>query len=235
MITRGLLNGLNWSNMIVAGGAVLSSLLPDCIVPIVPVDEIIQRRPPHNLFGLQPSDPPVTFSSSPAIKANKAAAAAAAARTAAGPTASSTSSSSSSLSLESTNNETDKAKDKLKSTSDELNTEQGRSKRARTNTVHNKDDRSDEGMYGGYVSGANGFHTTDIDIFIYGLTPSEATKKMKEILHVIKRNGGNNDDILVSPYSVTILGNYPNRHCQVCFISYVIFTFEANSDGIWFA
>ena len=65
------------------------------------------------------------------------------------------------------------------------------------------------------VTGANGFHTTDIDIFIVGLSAEEATTKMITILETIKRNGGGQGDILISPYSITILGHYPNRHCQV--------------------
>jgi hypothetical protein len=159
---------MNWSNMIVAGGIVLSSLLPNCIIPLSHKEK--------------------------------------------------------------------KEENKNKNTGEA----------PKSDLV---DDKKHEVKY---VSGANGFHTTDIDLFIIGLTPSQATKKMKEIIDVIKTNvrkqshhnasiststhvttttaeskskldneginvnvDDDDVDLLVSPYSITILGHYPNRHVQV--------------------
>uniref|UniRef100_A0A6B2KWG6 Poly [ADP-ribose] polymerase n=1 Tax=Arcella intermedia TaxID=1963864 RepID=A0A6B2KWG6_9EUKA len=59
------------------------------------------------------------------------------------------------------------------------------------------------------------FADSDIDIFIYGLTPEEATNKMEEIFYVIQSNTNASGEIIRSRNAVTIVGQYPIRHIQI--------------------
>merc|ERR1712137_586980 len=61
----------------------------------------------------------------------------------------------------------------------------------------------------------NPFHSADIDIFLYGLTPSQANQKLKDIYQVVKRNSGNSGSVIRTQHAVTILGEYPYRHTQI--------------------
>jgi len=66
------------------------------------------------------------------------------------------------------------------------------------------------------ILGANGFHDSDIDVFIYGLSPEAATQKLKLILdHFSSKMPLCKHDVLVSDHSVTLLGFYPFRHVQI--------------------
>jgi len=80
------------------------------------------------------------------------------------------------------------------------------------------------------LPGFNGFGSSDIDLFVYGLEPAEATRKLHSVLaHLAKRMPECKSDILVrlnalsnphnsfqvSPYSVTLVGLFPHRHVQV--------------------
>jgi hypothetical protein len=58
------------------------------------------------------------------------------------------------------------------------------------------------------------FHNSDIDVFVYGLSAEEATKKIFEVCNVINKNTGGGGHVLVSQHSVTLLGIYPFRHVQ---------------------
>ncbi|KAI9760700.1 MAG: hypothetical protein M1840_002348 [Geoglossum simile] len=58
----------------------------------------------------------------------------------------------------------------------------------------------------------------DIDMYIYGLTPSEANEKLKEVYRVWARNlHPNNEQKLVVKNSktITFLASYPNRRVQI--------------------
>jgi hypothetical protein len=50
-------------------------------------------------------------------------------------------------------------------------------------------------------------------VFIYGLSPEAASKKIKEVISTIVSNTGSGH-IIVSNHSVTLLGAYPFRHIQ---------------------
>lgn len=58
------------------------------------------------------------------------------------------------------------------------------------------------------------FHNTDIDVFIYGLSPEAASKKILAVCEQINKNSKGGGHILVSQHSVTLLGLYPTRHIQ---------------------
>ncbi|KAH0547746.1 hypothetical protein FGG08_000003 [Glutinoglossum americanum] len=58
----------------------------------------------------------------------------------------------------------------------------------------------------------------DIDLYIYGLTPSEATEKVKEIYEVWARNlppSGHQNLVIKNAKTITFLSDYPNRRIQV--------------------
>ena len=59
-----------------------------------------------------------------------------------------------------------------------------------------------------------GFHNADIDIFIHGLNPEEATKKIFDVCEKINKNVSGCGKVLISQQSVTLLGLYPVRHVQ---------------------
>ncbi|KYQ89839.1 hypothetical protein DLAC_09816 [Tieghemostelium lacteum] len=60
----------------------------------------------------------------------------------------------------------------------------------------------------------NAFQNSDIDIFLYGLTETQATDKLKEILTFIQ-NKSPNTTIARTKYAVTFLNEYPYRNVQV--------------------
>ena len=65
------------------------------------------------------------------------------------------------------------------------------------------------------VIGGNGFHRSDIDVFVYGLSPEESSKKIQQVIsHIVTVMGGGEGHILVSGHSVTLLGVFPSRHVQ---------------------
>lgn len=66
------------------------------------------------------------------------------------------------------------------------------------------------------VIAANGFHNTDIDLFIYGLSTEDAFQKVQQILETLQKNTKQNvSHILVSSHSITVIGIYPYRHIQI--------------------
>ncbi len=177
LFTQGVFEGMDWSNVCVAGGAVLSCLMPHCTV----------AAPAAN------SDQKQQSATAPA---------AAAAATAAASTV--------------------------------LGAASGQPP---------------------LIAGANGAHASDLDLFVYGLNPEQATKKLTQLLAFFAQrmraapapavassaagaaaSGGaapmqvddgasssasSGADILVSPYSVTLLGLYPFRHVQIVLRCYV--------------
>lgn len=59
-------------------------------------------------------------------------------------------------------------------------------------------------------------NSSDIDLFLYGLTPSEANEKVKHIVDVVERNSGNGQAAIVrTQHALTIIGDYPRRHVQI--------------------
>lgn len=60
---------------------------------------------------------------------------------------------------------------------------------------------------------------SDVDLFLYGLTPAEAVKKIIQIERAVK------DSLLVeattirTKYAITIVSQYPTRHVQVSFLA----------------
>lgn len=60
------------------------------------------------------------------------------------------------------------------------------------------------------------FNGSDIDLFLYDLTPEAANEKIKEIHAVVTRNSnGKPPHIIRTRYAITILGDYPLRHIQI--------------------
>jgi hypothetical protein len=59
-----------------------------------------------------------------------------------------------------------------------------------------------------------GFYNTDIDLFLWGLSPRAAFRKLQRILAFFRRRTGRRD-VLVSPHAVTLLGVYPHRQIQI--------------------
>jgi hypothetical protein len=59
-------------------------------------------------------------------------------------------------------------------------------------------------------------NAADIDMFLYGLTAEQATRKVEEIYNVISRNTMNQScAVLRTANAITILGQYPYRHTQI--------------------
>jgi hypothetical protein len=257
MYTRGLLRGIDWSNMIVAGGAVLSCVLPDCIVtqslPPLPTVAPAKTAVTANKAATDKSDEPVSWSSVPSAKRDAAMAINQMAVIAATPplplssTTSTTPSvasiasftpapittSSEFISVTTTTTPTSTTGSSHSSSGSVSVSHDTTTTRKRVRDDNDNDDnikdekssadvvmapesiiskpKSDEKNVNGsaspsvatatteYVVGANGFHTSDIDIFIVGLTPAQATAKMITILSTIQRNTGSHGDILVSP------------------------------------
>lgn len=59
------------------------------------------------------------------------------------------------------------------------------------------------------------FKDSDIDIFVYGLTPEKALEKVEEIFFKIQANTNASGEIVRTKNSVTIIGQYPVRHVQI--------------------
>eukprot|EP01125_Pyxidicula_operculata_P005044 TRINITY_DN1852_c3_g2_i1.p1 TRINITY_DN1852_c3_g2~~TRINITY_DN1852_c3_g2_i1.p1 ORF type:complete len:1923 (-),score=635.24 TRINITY_DN1852_c3_g2_i1:335-6103(-) len=62
---------------------------------------------------------------------------------------------------------------------------------------------------------AKSFKDSDIDIFVYGLTPEEATNKMEQIFFQVQANTNASCEIVRTTNAVTIVGQYPIRHIQI--------------------
>jgi hypothetical protein len=64
------------------------------------------------------------------------------------------------------------------------------------------------------VAGSNGFFSSDIDVFVFGLDPQAAFGRMQAALEFLRAKSQGRGDVLVSQHSVTLLGLYPQRHIQ---------------------
>ena len=58
------------------------------------------------------------------------------------------------------------------------------------------------------------YQMTDIDVFIYGLNPEEASKKIFTVLGQINKNVRGSGHVLISQHSVPLLGLFPAKHIQ---------------------
>ena len=58
------------------------------------------------------------------------------------------------------------------------------------------------------------YRSTDIDMFIYGLSEDEANKKLEEIYILLQKNA-KSTKLIRSQYAITIIGLFPFRHTQV--------------------
>ena len=67
--------------------------------------------------------------------------------------------------------------------------------------------------------GLNGFFSSDIDLFVYGITELEASRRVEEIIKQIIVNNGA-DVIMRSHQAITILGKGQNRDIQIVFRLY---------------
>ena len=67
--------------------------------------------------------------------------------------------------------------------------------------------------------GLNGFYTSDIDLFVYGLTVEEAQKKADSLIKQICVNN-QFDVIMRSSQAITVLGHLDNRDVQLVFRLY---------------
>eukprot|EP01088_Endostelium_zonatum_P003790 TRINITY_DN14977_c0_g1_i1.p1 TRINITY_DN14977_c0_g1~~TRINITY_DN14977_c0_g1_i1.p1 ORF type:complete len:664 (-),score=174.41 TRINITY_DN14977_c0_g1_i1:7-1998(-) len=56
---------------------------------------------------------------------------------------------------------------------------------------------------------------SDLDLFIYGCTPEQASIKLKHIHEVLTRNSGGEGNVIRTRRTVTLLHTYPFRHTQV--------------------
>ena len=84
----------------------------------------------------------------------------------------------------------------------------------------------------------NPFHSADIDIFIYGLSQSDATKKLKHVYEIVKKNT-KCSTVIRSQYAITIIGQYPYRHTQIILRIYqspaeVLMGFDIDCCGVGF-
>eukprot|EP00339_Tiarina_fusa_P029651 CAMPEP_0117004946 /NCGR_PEP_ID=MMETSP0472-20121206/5747_1 /TAXON_ID=693140 ORGANISM="Tiarina fusus, Strain LIS" /NCGR_SAMPLE_ID=MMETSP0472 /ASSEMBLY_ACC=CAM_ASM_000603 /LENGTH=1154 /DNA_ID=CAMNT_0004706065 /DNA_START=652 /DNA_END=4116 /DNA_ORIENTATION=- len=61
----------------------------------------------------------------------------------------------------------------------------------------------------------NPFHSSDIDIFVYGLSQFEANEKLRHIYETVKQNTNGSATMIRSKHAITILGEYPYRHTQI--------------------
>ncbi|KAL6076304.1 Ankyrin [Balamuthia mandrillaris] len=66
-------------------------------------------------------------------------------------------------------------------------------------------------------TGTLGYQSSDIDIFLYGIDDQyRANQKLKEIYEVVRRNTGvQEENIIKTLRTVTIINSYPNRHIQI--------------------
>eukprot|EP01094_Clydonella_sp_ATCC50884_P018403 TRINITY_DN33_c0_g1_i1.p1 TRINITY_DN33_c0_g1~~TRINITY_DN33_c0_g1_i1.p1 ORF type:complete len:1290 (-),score=370.68 TRINITY_DN33_c0_g1_i1:92-3961(-) len=60
-------------------------------------------------------------------------------------------------------------------------------------------------------------NSSDIDLFLYGLSESQANEKVKHIVEVVQRNSPRSDGsgVIRTKHALTIIGDYPNRHVQI--------------------
>ena len=65
------------------------------------------------------------------------------------------------------------------------------------------------------IEQGNPFNSSDIDLFIYGLSPFQANEKLKHIHEIVKRNTNGSGTVIRSSHAITILGEFPYRHTQV--------------------
>ena len=67
------------------------------------------------------------------------------------------------------------------------------------------------------IEQGNPFHSSDIDLFIYGLSPFEANQKLNHIYNIVKKNSNSlgNLSVIRSSHAITILGEFPYRHVQI--------------------
>ena len=101
-----------------------------------------------------------------------------------------------------------------------------------TNNVFQNFDFSNIFIAGGSVNAcldenySRNKYTNDLDLFIYDLSPHQATEKLKYIYQKIKSNTSSDCQIIRTKNAVTILGAYPYRHVQIILRIYkVIFFF----------
>lgn len=60
-----------------------------------------------------------------------------------------------------------------------------------------------------------GYGSTDIDLFIYGLSKEEATNKIHTILQLITKNMERQSHVLLSQHAITLITTAPYRHVQI--------------------
>ena len=63
--------------------------------------------------------------------------------------------------------------------------------------------------------GYNGFHESDIDVFLYGLNDEEASLKIDHIISIIETNIAKPPIVMRSQHAVTICNVFPFRNVQI--------------------
>jgi hypothetical protein len=55
----------------------------------------------------------------------------------------------------------------------------------------------------------------DVDLFIHGLSPEEATAKLRHVAEVVRQNAGNAPLVVRSAFAITLVPDFPSRRVQI--------------------
>jgi ankyrin repeat protein len=61
----------------------------------------------------------------------------------------------------------------------------------------------------------NGYKSSDVDMFFYGLNESQANQKLKYIYELVKQNTQSPSEVIRTKHAVTIVNQFPYRHIQI--------------------
>lgn len=61
----------------------------------------------------------------------------------------------------------------------------------------------------------NGYKSSDVDMFFYGINEHQANQKLKEIYELVKKNTKSPCEVIRTKHAVTIVNQFPYRHIQI--------------------
>eukprot|EP01116_Phalansterium_solitarium_P024420 TRINITY_DN8953_c1_g1_i2.p1 TRINITY_DN8953_c1_g1~~TRINITY_DN8953_c1_g1_i2.p1 ORF type:complete len:876 (-),score=253.81 TRINITY_DN8953_c1_g1_i2:67-2694(-) len=83
------------------------------------------------------------------------------------------------------------------------------------------------------------YRSSDIDLFIYGLTPQEAADKIREIYHAVQRTQKGKLLAVRTSHALSIVSEFPRRHIQIVLRLYkspaeILMGFDVDSCSVGF-